>query len=143
MPRLKLPEQAAGTDEASLQTLSKSLLDANADKDARFESAARLALAVSALGAEPVSASQPKRIRFEVLLAQIEPFFHRESDPDLKAAAARVLDKLHQELHAIFKPDDLAQSRAVQAYREKHPAADHAAEAIVIYPLNRKGAPGF
>jgi tetratricopeptide (TPR) repeat protein len=143
MPKVKLPEQVAGTDEASLQTLGKTLLDGKADKAARLEAAARLAQAVSALGAEPVSASQPKRIRFETLLAPIEPFFHQEGDPDLKAATAHVLDKLHQEMHTIFKPDDLAQSRAVQAYREKHPAANHAAEAIVIYPLNRQGAPGF
>ncbi len=143
MPKVKLQEKTAGTDEASLQALGKALLDGKADKAARLEAAGRLAEAVSALGAEPISASQPKRIRFETLLAQVEPFFHQEGDPDLKAAAAHVLDKLHRELHAIFKPDDLAQSRAVQAHREKHPAANHAAEAIVIYPLNRKGAPGF
>ncbi len=78
-----------------------------------------------------------------MLLAQIEPYFHRENDADLKAAAAYVLDRLHQEMHAIFKPDDIAQSRAVQKHRGKHPAANHAAEAIVIYPLNRQGAPGL
>jgi tetratricopeptide (TPR) repeat protein len=143
MPKGKSAEQAPGTDEASLQELARTLLDVAADRAARLEAAARLARAVTALGAEPVSATQPKRARFETLLPRIGPYFRRESDTALKAAAAHVLDKLHQEMHAIFKPDDIARSRAVQAHREKHPAANHAAEAIVIYPLNRKGAPGF
>jgi tetratricopeptide (TPR) repeat protein len=143
MPKVKLPEKAPGTDEASMQDPARTLLDDKAEKSARIEAAAQLAQAVSALGAEPLSVAQPKRPRFERLVPQIEPYFHRETDPELRAAAARVLDKVHQELHAIFKPDDIAQSRAVQAHREKHPAANHAAEAIVIYPLNRKGAPGF
>ncbi len=51
-----------------------------------------------------------------------------------------MLDALHLELWKIFKPDDHAQNQAVQTYRAKHPAANHAAEAIVIYSLNRKGA---
>jgi len=143
MPKGKPAEQASTTDEASLQDLAKMLLDSAADRAARVEAAARLARAVTALGAEPVSATQPKRVRFETLLPRIGPYFHQESDAALKAAAAHVLDKLHQEMHTIFKPDDIARSRAVQAHREKHPAANHAAEAIVIYPLNRKDAPGF
>jgi tetratricopeptide (TPR) repeat protein/cytochrome b subunit of formate dehydrogenase len=143
MPAVKTAAQPAATDEVSLQALAKTLLDGNAERNARLEAAARLSQAVIALGEEPVSASQPKRMRFETLLAQIEPYFRQESDAGLKATAAHVLDKLHQEMHAIFKPDDIAQSRAVQAHRQKHPAADHAAESIVIYPLNRKGAPGF
>jgi tetratricopeptide (TPR) repeat protein len=143
MPKVTLPDKAPGTDEASMQELARTLLDDKAEKAARIEAAAQLAQAVSALGSEPLSVTQPKRLRFERLVPRIELYFHRETHPDLRAAAARVLDKVHQELHAIFKPDDIAQSRAVQAHREKHPAANHAAEAIVIYPLNRKGAPGF
>lgn len=47
----------------------------------------------------------------------------------------------HQKLHAIYKPDDNAQGQAVRIAREKYPAANHAAEALVIYPLHREGAP--
>jgi tetratricopeptide (TPR) repeat protein/uncharacterized membrane protein len=139
----KLPEKAAKTDEASLLELVRTLLDGKADKDARKESAVRLAQAVTALGAEPVSVKQPKRPRFELLLARIEPAFSSEKDADIKAALAHALASLHREMHKIFKPDELAQSIAVQKHRAKHPAADHAAEVIVIYPLNRPGAPGF
>ena len=143
MPKVNPPVPVVGTEEATLQGLARTLLDGKIDKSARLEAAARLAQAVRSLGGEPVSGTQSKRGRFEMLLAQIEPAFRQESDAAVKAALAHVLDRLHQEMHAIFKPDDIAQSRAVQAYREKHPAADHAAEAIVIYPLHRSGAPGF
>jgi hypothetical protein len=42
-----------------------------------------------------------------------------------------------------YKPDDTAQGRAVGLARKKYPAANAAAEAIVIYPLQRAGAPGL
>ncbi|HTU89054.1 MAG TPA: multiheme c-type cytochrome [Gemmataceae bacterium] len=126
------------TDEASLQTLAGTLLDDKAEKWMRRNAAGILARAVTALGSEPISATQPKRPRFELLLARIEPYFHRESDAELKEAAAFVLDRLHLELFKIFKPDELAQNRAIQLYRAEHPAADHAAEFIVIYSLYRR-----
>lgn len=50
--------------------------------------------------------------------------------------AAKV--KEHQSLHAKYKPDENARDRAVAAARKKYPAANRAAEAIVIYPLNHK-----
>ena len=43
----------------------------------------------------------------------------------------------HERLHAKYKPDDNARDQAVAAHRAKYPAADHAANAIVIYDLNR------
>ncbi len=45
----------------------------------------------------------------------------------------------HRELHATYKPDDNARDRAINLARTKSPAADHAAEAIVIYDLQRPG----
>jgi tetratricopeptide (TPR) repeat protein len=47
----------------------------------------------------------------------------------------------HGRLHARYKPDDNAQGRAVRLAREKYPAANFAAEAVVRYPLHRPGAP--
>ncbi|MEZ6040499.1 MAG: multiheme c-type cytochrome [Planctomycetaceae bacterium] len=49
----------------------------------------------------------------------------------------------HAALHQRYKPDDNAQGRAVRLAREKYPAANHAAEAIVRYSLQRDGAPGW
>ncbi len=41
----------------------------------------------------------------------------------------------HRRLHATYKPDDNAADFAVAEHRRSHPAADHAAEAVVIYDL--------
>lgn len=46
----------------------------------------------------------------------------------------------HQRLHDKYKPDDNARDRAINLARAKDPAANHAANAIVIYPLQREGA---
>ena len=51
--------------------------------------------------------------------------------------------EFHNAEHLKVKPDDNAQGRAVGLARAKYPAANLAAEAIVIYPLQRKGAPGL
>ncbi len=44
----------------------------------------------------------------------------------------------HQTLHLRYKPDDNATGRAIRLAREKYPAADHAAEAVVKYSLQRE-----
>jgi tetratricopeptide (TPR) repeat protein len=47
----------------------------------------------------------------------------------------------HRLAHERYKMDDNAADRAVRLAREKYPAANHAAEAVVIYSLQRPGAP--
>lgn len=47
---------------------------------------------------------------------------------------------IHLELYKKYKPDDNARDRAVSIARMNDPAANHAAEAIVIYDLQRNGA---
>jgi tetratricopeptide (TPR) repeat protein len=47
----------------------------------------------------------------------------------------------HRREHAKYLPDYNAQDRAVSIARRADPAADHAAQATVIYPLQRAGAP--
>jgi len=46
----------------------------------------------------------------------------------------------HGEQHERYKPDDNARDLAVAAARRKYPAANRAAEAVVIYDLQREGA---
>ena len=43
----------------------------------------------------------------------------------------------HQRLHALYRVDDNARDRAVTLHRAANPAADHAAEAVVIIDLQR------
>jgi tetratricopeptide (TPR) repeat protein len=47
----------------------------------------------------------------------------------------------HRKEHQKYLPDFNAQDRAVSIARRANPAADHAAQATVIYPLQRPGAP--
>jgi tetratricopeptide (TPR) repeat protein len=49
----------------------------------------------------------------------------------------------HRKLHERYRPDDNARDRAIAAARRRDPAGDHAAQSIVIYPLQRPGAPGL
>ena len=49
----------------------------------------------------------------------------------------------HRDLHQRYKPDDNMLERAAPLARARYPAANHAAEALVIYPLQRPGAPGL
>ena len=49
----------------------------------------------------------------------------------------------HRDLHERYKRDDNARDRAVTAARLRYPAADHAANSIVIYDLQRKEAFGL
>jgi tetratricopeptide (TPR) repeat protein len=44
-----------------------------------------------------------------------------------------------REKHARYKPDENARDRAVRLAREKYPWANAAAEATVLYPLQREG----
>lgn len=46
----------------------------------------------------------------------------------------------HRLLHEKYRPDDNARDRAIAIARRANPAADHAAQAIVIYDLQRPGA---
>lgn len=46
----------------------------------------------------------------------------------------------HRQLHERYRPDDNARDRAVTRARRRDPAADHAAQAIVIYSLQRPDA---
>lgn len=41
----------------------------------------------------------------------------------------------HRQLHEYYRVDDNARDRAVNLHRSNNPAADHAAEAVVIYNL--------
>ena len=49
----------------------------------------------------------------------------------------------HTAQHAKYKPDDNARDSAVAAARRQYPAANHAAEAVVIYDLQRSGNYGL
>ena len=59
---------------------------------------------------------------------------HRQLGDESRAA-------FHRTAHEKYRPDDNARDRAISNARRANPAADHAAQATVIYPLQRNGAP--
>jgi tetratricopeptide (TPR) repeat protein len=48
--------------------------------------------------------------------------------------------EFHRKEHEKYRPDDNARDRAIAIHRAKNPAANHAAQSIVIYNLQRPGA---
>ena len=54
-----------------------------------------------------------------------------------------VTEQRHRRLHDTYRPDDNAQDRAIANARRRDPAANHAAEAVVVYDLQRRGAYGL
>jgi tetratricopeptide (TPR) repeat protein len=130
------------TDEATLLGLGAKIRDGQQSRAARLAAADELAAALARLQDELVVQSGPKRFRFEGIIRQLSPVFLQEQDGQLRAAEAQVLARAHGVAHATFKPDEIANARATSIYRQNHPAANHAAEAIVIYPLNRPDPAG-
>ncbi len=97
-----------------------------------------------------------RREQREVLLREAGRWFERTLtlDPENVTAhynlaliyarrGARDLAMTHRQLHMKYKPDDNAQERAAASHRRRNPAANHAAEAVVIYDLQREGAYGL
>lgn len=62
-------------------------------------------------------------------------------EDELKALAAKAEE--HHLAHLRYKEDDSIRGRAVAEAKKRYPAANHAAEPVVIYPLQREGAPGL
>ena len=75
---------------------------------------------------EAALAEDPENVAAHYGLAQIHARLDNEE------AASR-----HRTLHSTYRPDDNAQDRAVAAARRRDPAANFAAEALVVYDLQR------
>jgi len=99
---------------------------------------------------------EERRATRTALLERSRKHFERtlELDPeDLSAHynLAQILPELgdaegaerHRNLHEKYKPDDNARDSAVNVARRNDPAANQAAEAVVIYDLQRQGAFGL
>ena len=76
----------------------------------------------------------PRLAPIREVIAQLRPAFQAETDANVRSAIAAALSIAHQESHAIFKPDEIAQANATRIYRDAHPEANYAARARVIYP---------
>jgi len=130
-------------DAASIQALSARASDAKATPEARGTAARRLAASIPAFVAGPRDPFGSKLNPLHEVVETLGATFARETDPAARAAQARALAATHKALHALFKPDETAEGRAVQIARSENPAADQNAQSIVIHPLHRAEAPGI
>jgi tetratricopeptide (TPR) repeat protein len=139
----ELPDSGPpATDAAELRALGQTVADAKNTPSQRLAALGRLITSVPAFAQKPSDPKEPKLPVLQGLIRQCLPVYSQQSDEQLARAAAAALGQLHREAHAIFKPDELAQARAVALYNRSHPAAAHASQPIVIYPLHRPNAPG-
>ena len=126
---------------AEVQQLAASVVSGTASQ--KSAAAGKLGAAVTKLGRRPPDAAAPRLKPLQEARLKLQEAYATEPDPAAKDAVAMALSSVHRELHALFKPDELARSATTRKYRESHPAANAAAEAIVIYPTDRPGAPGL
>ncbi len=123
-------------DTATAEELQESVdkLAAKASPAARLELAGRLAQQLAVYGKAPTRPVAPKLPVLKGLLPALTQMHDAEGSAEMQAALAQALGHLHRELHALYKPDDHAKSRAIREASIKYTAANHAAQAIVIYP---------
>ena len=99
---------------------------------------------------------ESRREQREALLLRAEECFQRVLGLDPENVTAHYRLKLvygelgdaereqhHGQLHAKYKIDDNARDKAFAAARIQYPHANHAAEAVVLYDLQREGAFGL
>lgn len=134
--------QVEGTVDEAMR-LTADVTDASRSVPDRTAAAANLVDSLTALGRRRPDAANPRLKPLQEIRVKLKAAYGAEADPALKSALALALSTAHRELHTLFKPDEFATSRTSRLYREKHPAANAAAEAIVFYPANRPGAPGL
>jgi len=96
---------------------------------------------------------EDRRVAREELLRRSERWFAKalEYDPEnvtahynlalvYRALGETERARHHESLHIRYKPDDNAGDRALTAHRRANPAANHAADAVVIVDLGRSEA---
>ncbi|VTS01685.1 tetratricopeptide repeat protein [Tuwongella immobilis] len=132
---LPTPTEIAGSpDIAELTAGAETLAKPDLAEDVLLAHIGRLVERVTQFGRLPNQADRPRLPVLGKLILAANGRFQTATTPTTRAALAHLLATLHRETHAIYRPDEHARARTTAAYRLKNPAANHAAEAIVIYP---------
>ncbi|MEN8762333.1 MAG: multiheme c-type cytochrome [Thiogranum sp.] len=117
-------------DYRMLNELGGTLFDRARQERGAHRKAARLTLLQRAKGRfEQVLEADPENVTAHHSLALV----YAELDQPETAA-------MHRQLHEKYRPDDHAIERAVSVHRSLNPAANHAAESVAIYDLQRPDA---
>jgi tetratricopeptide (TPR) repeat protein len=121
--------------------------------DFSFDFRVRNSLALTLLDLAEVADSRGQSERMQQLLEEARGEFEKSllvdsEDVTAHANLAAIYKRLgntekaefHGQAHVRYKPDDNAADVARPVARRQYPAADHAAESLVIYWLHRRGA---
>lgn len=114
----------------------------------------RNSLGLTLIDLADLAESRGESARSQELLAEAQSQFQKTLQVDSEDVTAHAnlaivyarrgeqeLAAKHSELQLRYKLDDSAGSQAIPEARRRYPAADHAAEPLVIYSLHREGAP--
>ncbi len=134
---------ARPADGDAILALARSASDPKAPAGSRADAARALAGAVASFVEAPRPAFGSRLNPLHEVVEVVGAAFAAEPDLDAQGAQAQALAATHKALHAMFKPDETAEGRAVGIARKDNPAADQNAQSIVIHPLHRPGAPGI
>jgi tetratricopeptide (TPR) repeat protein len=140
MPQVALANGPVEPAPEALLGTAHTFAEKSTERDARLQAAEALCQALIHFGRLPTKPDKPKLPTLLALIRQCRPVYDGQ-DEGVRAAAAKILGTLYRQTHAIYKPDDNAADRAVRIYREKHPAAAAASQAIVIYPTDHGKRP--
>jgi len=104
----------------------------------------RLRQGIAHMVAHPGTAKEPHLPAVRTLVRELSRLWLDSAiDDSLKRQMEPLLADLHRLAHRLYKPDDLARSKTSTMYRARNPAANAAAEAIVIYPTNRPAGKAY
>ncbi|WP_435022205.1 multiheme c-type cytochrome [Tundrisphaera sp. TA3] len=137
------PAPAGAPTEQILREWLATATDPTIPRDRRMAASRDLARMVPAFLAAPRQEFASRLNPLHDVVETLGRSFAEGEDPTLRSAQALALAATHKALHALFKPDETAEGRAVANARRDNPAADQNAQSIVIHPLHRPGAPGI
>lgn len=98
---------------------------------------------ISHMQSIPAKPNDPYLPHARAIWLDVSKKWSLETDPGRIRAMENLLADAHRLAHKLYKPDDLARSFTTTKYRAKNPAANAAAEAIILYPTNRPFGKAF
>jgi len=132
------PVAISEAQSAEIEAMLSRILSRRADERQQRDELAQLHGAVIAWGQRPPDPRAPRLPTLRRAIEHLRNAYHAEQNPAVRQSLAAVLSEFHRIAHALYKPDELARAATTRKYREKNPAANAAAEAIVIYPTTHK-----
>ena len=126
-----------------VKQLTEAAVEKSDDPAVRTRRALELAAGLSGFLKSPRPDFGSRLVPIQEIVEKLGKIRERETSIEAKAAQALALATAHKALHAMYKPDETAEGRAIGLAVKDNPAADQNARSIVIHSLHRAGAPGL